>query len=481
LSDPDTKPQAAGDKKKKKRKGKGRELAECLLVAGALALGIRTFAFQLFKIPTRSMEPTLIGNEDYGDRVVAAMWYKRGPYLPLKLGKLDRWQVIVFDHYIKDGDGKRHGTNFIKRLVGLPGEKIEIRDGDIWVNGQIARKPPAVQERIWLGLCDLQPAEAWRVPKYWEPSANVKVERGAPAMMASTPEKPAALRWARTRPIDNRFIRLTAKDVKCPDPACGRFKAVFDTARPVAFCPKDHSPVWGLRDPLGRESPFGSGLEVAGEEALVRAAAGGGGDYWTDGPVGPFVPDLRLALDFEHLDGAGELRVTLTGRSEPCVFSLSLADGAARLVLPAGRGEPVVGRLPLGPGKVHHLEVANVDGAFWAELDGARLGPGEYNPSSEPGRSDAQVSVSGGARVAVSRIRLWRDIYYGFQGSRMTTISENLRSSFIRMPPDGYFFLGDNQLASADSREFEEPKTEKDIVARGIFVAWPPSRFHVVW
>ncbi|MBM4104076.1 MAG: signal peptidase I [Planctomycetes bacterium] len=59
-----------------------------------------------------------------------------------------RWDVIVFKNPIQPQ------INYIKRLVALPDEKVEIIDGDIYINDKIARKPPHVQEELWMCIYD---------------------------------------------------------------------------------------------------------------------------------------------------------------------------------------------------------------------------------------------------------------------------------------------------------------------------------------
>ena len=59
-----------------------------------------------------------------------------------------RWDVIVFKNPTDPA------INYIKRLIGLPGETIQIIDGDIYVNGQISRKPPKVQKELWMPVYD---------------------------------------------------------------------------------------------------------------------------------------------------------------------------------------------------------------------------------------------------------------------------------------------------------------------------------------
>jgi len=461
--------------KKKKKKNKTLELIECLLVAAALALTIRHFCFQIFKIPTRSMEPTLYGHADYGDRVVAMMWYKRGGFLPLGLGGLERWQVIVFDH--KDERGRP--TNFIKRLVGLPGESVEIRDGDIWINGEIARKPRRLQKSLWIKLCDLDFSGDWQLPYYWRavPGEAAKVDGGRLLVQAS-PEKKVELIWNPERGIDNRYIRPTVMYLSCP--ACGhRFRAFFDTSRPVAFCPRPE-----CREKNGRESVV-YGVLDNGRAGVLKP----GGHFWSEQepPVqtaagaASQVADMRLCLDFKRLSGSGELQVVLTGRGQRYRLAVPLGPGPKTpMVRLSGPGGPLASRpVPLDPGEVHHLEVVNIDGEFRAELDGVEIGPQRYAPPSNPlASADATVVVTGTARVALDNLRLYRDIYYGFMGPKMAT-DQGSKTGRIEVPRKHYFFLGDNSLASQDGRVFGT-KGEEKIVARGLLVVWPPSRIHGV-
>lgn len=488
---PDTDKKPEPDKKKEKKKNKGRELVECLLVAAVLALTIRTVGFQIFKIPTRSMEPTLYGNEHYGDRVVAMMWYNRGgSFLPLRLGEIRRWQVIVFKHH----DDQGRATNFIKRLAGLPNEVLEIRDGDVWIDGKIARKPRELQKRLWIKLGDLDFSESWRMSRYWrvwtkngrvdDEKRIAELQAGGRLSLVAPPGESVLLRWISSRPIDNRFIRTTVRRLAPEETPCGHgFRAAFDTARPVVFCPKCHRAVYGVTD-----DGYAEVLEVAQTTAEDVSI----GDFWSEearsggSGKGSQVGDLRLALDFEDLAGKGVLEVAITSRSQRFKFVLPLGEARplARLVGPKIDESR---RVPLAPGrKVHHLEVINVDGEFRAELDGVEVGPCQYVPTLVSGRyaSDVEITVSNGARLAVDNLRLYRDLYYGHVafGSMRTGTADGSnggdKSCWVAVPDKSYFFLGDNSLASKDSRYFEDFKREEDIVARGLLVGWPPSRVH---
>jgi signal peptidase I len=112
------------------------ENVESLAVAVILALIIRHFVIQPFQIPTGSMKPTLIGEESFGDRILVDMF-------TYKFSEPKRYDVVVFRYPLN------RGVNFVKRLIGLPGEQLDIRNGDDWVNGAIVRKPRDVQNGMW--------------------------------------------------------------------------------------------------------------------------------------------------------------------------------------------------------------------------------------------------------------------------------------------------------------------------------------------
>jgi len=112
-----------------KKKSVIREWIESIIIAFLLAMVIRTFVVQAFKIPTGSMHPTLLEGDlilvnkfIYGAKI--PFTDKRFPVFK----DLKRGDVIVF---IYPEDTKK---DFIKRLVGLPGDEIEIKKGSIYVN-----------------------------------------------------------------------------------------------------------------------------------------------------------------------------------------------------------------------------------------------------------------------------------------------------------------------------------------------------------
>lgn len=110
-----------------RRKSVLREYAEALIIAVLLALVIRTFVVQAFKIPSGSMLPTL----QIGDHILVNKFIYT--FRPIQRG-----DIIVFK-FPQD-----ESRDFIKRVVGLPGERVEIRAKQLFINGKPLQEPYAV-------------------------------------------------------------------------------------------------------------------------------------------------------------------------------------------------------------------------------------------------------------------------------------------------------------------------------------------------
>ena len=115
-----------------------REYLEMLVGAVILALFVRAFIFQAFKIPTGSMEPNLlIGDHLLVDKLIFSPTLGRFEDFILAKRPIARGDVLVFKF---PEDPTR---DFIKRVIGLPGETFEIQDKQVLINGKALTEPYA--------------------------------------------------------------------------------------------------------------------------------------------------------------------------------------------------------------------------------------------------------------------------------------------------------------------------------------------------
>lgn len=142
-----------------------KENIEAIIVAFIMALVIRCFCIEVFKIPSSSMEPTLLGDVSRGhqrdlcpfnyyhvplgsdnasgDRIMVTKYY-------YAFSSIERYDVVVFKFPLNQA------KNFIKRVVGLPNEKLRIYHGNLYVQKpgedkfHIARRTLRTQDSIWI-------------------------------------------------------------------------------------------------------------------------------------------------------------------------------------------------------------------------------------------------------------------------------------------------------------------------------------------
>ena len=124
--------------KQEKQKSTFREYAEAICLAILLALFVRAFVVQAFKIPSGSMKPTLL----VGDHILVNKFIY-GVKIPftqkylVRLSDPKRFDVIVFIYPVDPS------KDFIKRIIGLPGDEVQVVDKKVYINGELLNDPYA--------------------------------------------------------------------------------------------------------------------------------------------------------------------------------------------------------------------------------------------------------------------------------------------------------------------------------------------------
>lgn len=171
-----------------KKKGLIREYAESIIIAVLLALVIRTYLVQAFKIPSGSMEDTLA----IGDHLLVSK-FVYGTKIPfvdarvLTVRDPRQGDVIVFE-YPEDPS-----KDFIKRVVGVPGDVVEGKEKKVYVNGKLYENPHEVHKEKDIIPKEMNPRDTF---------GPVTVPAGSYFVMGDN----------RDRSYDSRFWKFVRRD-----------------------------------------------------------------------------------------------------------------------------------------------------------------------------------------------------------------------------------------------------------------------------
>ncbi len=471
-----------------------KETLGSIIFALVLALVFRGFVGQAFVIPTGSMAPTLCGkhvdhvcsscgyrfavgmdrpptrvacpNCDYvdpltgppiadeGDGIFTLSWpfAVGGPLAP------QRWDVVVFKapFRIQFDTPEREGeTNYIKRLIGLPGDVVEIIDGDIYAC-RAADLPETVRAKLV----------------------------HAPLPEPLTPAEQADL--------DNR-LQITRKT---PQAQNALWQVVFDADYPPtkppalgptpAFRPagKPGQSSWTVAGRIFRSNVKADQpefLELTGKDFRDRYGYNVGGGW-------QIVSDLRLAATVNWRDGSGAIRLCLSKFDDLYTVQLNPAQGTGRATrakraLPQDEQELSAWSLPVWKrDQPVQVSFTNADRRLEVRIDDRLVWNHEFPMSAAQTRqrqyeTEQPIVRIGAAAVNAEllHLRVDRDVYYQDNALIDTAAIEMTPRGLVLRPVyneftgkpgwatrsnpmllrDGeYFVLGDNSPASLDSRRW---------------------------
>jgi signal peptidase I len=380
-----------------------------------------------------------------------------------------RWDVVVFKY------PEEAKTNYIKRLVGLPGETVTIAGGDIWTQRgdeppAIARKPPSRLRAMLQTVHDSRHVSEQLVRAGW------------PAAWSdwSTPAAAPGCRW--TTDDDGRSFAVT-----CPDgEATLRFRNLTPSPEAWQRLRSGGEIAETARPELVRDvQPYNSGLE-------------GRGHRW--------VGDLGVEFDLHGRGDSGTLTIDLVkaGLRHTCVLDLS--DGTASVSWP-GAAQPARARTSVRGSGRWRLLFVNADQELTLFINGRPVafdGPTAWETDLDQATAAAPVLAGGSpgdpevgdlapvgltasrADLRVTDLRVLADTYY--IASREIEVFRGLRPELERfsasLEEGQYFMLGDNSSASKDGRAWDTVHyvDRHLITGRALLVFWPhavPARWSI--
>jgi signal peptidase I len=448
-------PRTPGDARRTEKKPESfgvwvKENIEAIIIAFIMALVIRCFCIEVFKIPSSSMEPTLLGDVsdsshprgnctfgDYhvppapppplkdtasGDRIMVTKYF-------YAFSPVERYDVLVFKFPLNQA------KNFIKRVVGLPDEEILIHRGNLFVRKtgetafQIARRANRTQDSIWIDPA--KRTDGWLHKKEHFDGA-----------------------WETSRPAD----RKATADHVVQDGELATYEKVRGE-RSISFGYREH----GLQDGAGTTvddvrivfdfeitSPKGQVFaEVVNAYGKFEAVLDTEGSSW----LYHYKPGSENGKPTAQVD-IKNVQLTQDKRIK---FDLSIFDGVASVRINDGE-------------RAKHVFITTLE----KEKDSDRY----TLPVTE--RPDYRIAF--GTRDLTFRVKnlaLGRDIYYKGKNDRDRGLRED---EPYKIAPGHYLMMGDNVANSHDSRAWVKRtfllKDGRKIVCESQQVNEPYSRFN---
>lgn len=412
----------------------------------------------------------------YGDRILVMK------YLYL-LHDPRRWDVVVFKTPAPQTPGD-YSVNFIKRLVGLPGESLMVAEGDLYVappgadkndpkNFQIQTKPRPAQDALWRIVFDGdyvpigQPRDQHR--------KNNGMELKDPAW-----QQP----WKQT--LGNGW-KIDGRRFAFDDSAnMGELSFIADT-NPNNLALTD----WLAYD----QSSVAQGTD----NAFGALPYGYASDWQRVQPVS----DLKLSCVVDHLEGPGTLSLILEKGDDR--FTAEISANSVRLTRRTSRGEASeLSKASISPRYPMRVAFENVDHRVSLRIDDKEVlatTPQQYaadvaavidrvQRGDQPPKGQAQIRGDR-LKANLSHVQLWRDVYYLDRGDPRRDVrratSRRFPNEVVTLKPKEFFVLGDNSYQSEDARYWDDGVDLKDeeldveagrvperfMLGKAFFVYWP--------
>jgi signal peptidase I len=338
-----------------------------------------------------------------------------------------RWDVIVFKNPTDPT------INYIKRLIGLPGEKVQIIDGDIYINGKIARKPAKVQNELWMPVYnnDYQPVR----PR--QSSFNGHI-------WAQPFQKVGNSKWDITNKYSPTVFSLDSPEIN---------SIFYDTN-------------------IGNDFRATYAYDDVDTYSYM-----------------PICSDLMVRFNCRSADSQGRIGIALSKYETNYKAWVDLA-GEMVICREKGNQSEELARKSIGPLKIDEsslMKFANVDHQLVFQFGNEKLtyDLGRDLEDVGPMKKDIEprVEIFGAGKLTLSNIAIFRDIHY----TEPRTSLRAKEDDPLFLEENQFFVLGDNSPNSEDGRLWDRvgvankglPNYRMGIVPRdylvgkALFVYWP--------
>lgn len=453
---------------------------EALVVAIILALVLRCFLVEAFAIPTGSMGPTLLGDHyqvgctqcgyrfavdknspPFSDRDLCPNCGAIANGDPHRLWggdrilvnktlyrfqKPNRWDPFVFINPTLSSKETEPKSTFIKRLVGLPSETLEIIRGDVIVNGCIQRKTPTAQRSLWMLVYDSH--WPWSTKPTWEPDATPAFWKQENGLLTVDARQSNRLTFVRFKGHEGDYV---IKDQYGYNAGAGS-NVVTDLRVSLDVTPHGQgSVVLALSEDSGEVSCVIPVAGTQGSRARVTIGKEAPEEFDADLPL-----DKTTRVEFSRLDYRISLKVAGKEVFAKDLWSESLYTSLVRM----GRE----GKLTPHQTSGVRIGADHLQADFsWIRIDrDVYYGSGYYLPGITYGNSEIEH-------------------YWGIPGGPFgpTTRDKPDYIGPIRLGPDQYLALGDNSPKSSDSR-YWGPVPGKNLIGKALVVWWYPTRLRFI-
>ncbi|MBI1345023.1 signal peptidase I [bacterium] len=390
-----------------------------------------------------------------------------------------RWEIIVF----RNPQNPREA--YVKRVVGLPGESVQIIDGDVYADGRLCRKDLAMQHALRIPVHDhrFEPPTDEELP-YWQPLANSTPETGWQADEAAfVLNETARGEWAWVEYGQRVRYRgqhmTTVGPVTWPDdiepsqipPAGLKYNPQTEELSCVGALPVT------VRDQLlahPAEESFHQAVQQLYEQSQLAPVTDDYGYNPHDGEIVPLpLRDVSLSLDLKMATGEGEFAIEMTDGNVNFTAVFDLGRRSIRLYA-ADHPDPVCeDHIPdrFGSQPVT-IEMSLFDQQVLVAIDGSPvLSPWSFQTPEQAVHTRYPIRFGAqGLAAKVTGLTVHRDVYY--TGTR----SRHAIQAPYALAEDELFVLGDNSPVSHDSRRWPDGAVNLSLLVGKPFVVHLPSK-----